>query len=70
MMQFQRSGRREPMPDAFEKDGTRYNLIFTAGNPGAEKRISEWKYQNPGTRTIIKDPDGRGFFYLYAEVPA
>jgi hypothetical protein len=49
--------------------GSDYEQVLKCGNPGAEKRIRDWIYDyGNGRKTQIYDPDGRGFFYLYAEV--
>ena len=68
MIQFQRSTRLEQMSEQIVCEGIKYTLVMKKGNPGAERAIREWQYNHRGIKTKVYDPDGRGFYYLYAEV--
>jgi hypothetical protein len=54
------------MSETFTKDGKTFALIMKGGQ--IERKINDYKYDHPGREYVVKDPDARGFFYLYGSV--
>lgn len=61
--------RSMPTGEIIERHGKKFELIMKGGGQHINKKIREWIWDRKREYFIL-DPEGLGFKYLYAEVPA
>lgn len=66
-MQFQKSSRSVwSMPETITENGITYTKLFQG--PKIERKIKDYLYDHPGTKSLTKCPNCDEFSYFYVVV--